>query len=149
VARIDDYRESFRLAAQELVEGDLPRMAEMSGADMTILEDGACRLRVVFFGLPYLVRVREGVEVIREGWDAEVSLPEKILLCHYLLHAHDEPVRDQLITFRDIPDGHFYFEASSGALEIRSCRPLGGTQNCTEHVPVTWEGLPWRMGTWG
>lgn len=111
MARIDDYRESFRLAAQELVKGDLPRIAEMSGADMAILEDGACRLRVLFFGSPYWVQVREGVEVIREGWNAEVSLPEKILLCHYLLHAHDEPVRDELITFRDIPDGHFYFEA--------------------------------------
>ncbi|HOV86089.1 MAG TPA: DUF3786 domain-containing protein, partial [Syntrophobacteraceae bacterium] len=111
MARIDDYRESFRLAAERLVKADLPRVAKFSGADLTVLENGTCRLRLLFFGTPYLVCVNDGVEVIREGKNREVPLPEKILICHYLERARGRPSSDQLITFREIPDGHFYFDA--------------------------------------
>jgi hypothetical protein len=74
-------------------------------------EAGKSAITVPFFGTPYLILVGEKVEVQRAGDHGEVSLPEKIVLCHYLLHASGEPATGELITFRQIPDGHFYFDA--------------------------------------
>jgi hypothetical protein len=111
VARIDDYRESFRLASEELKGADLPRLARLAGVDMVRPEAGKSAITVPFFGTPYLILVGEKVEVQRAGDHGEVSLPEKIVLCHYLLHASGEPATGELITFRQIPDGHFYFDA--------------------------------------
>lgn len=111
MARIDDYRESFRLAAEELKAADLHRVAKAAEADLRIGEEGAANLRVPFFGTPYLIRVGDSVQVLKEGEEGEVPLPEKILLCHYLLHASGEVPTGELITFRQIPDGHFYFDA--------------------------------------
>jgi len=111
VARIDDYKESFRLAAQKLKGVDLHRLARLAGADLDVEKDGAVCIRLPFLGEPFLIRVHENVDVSKEAQEGEVPLPEKILLCHYLLHASGEPGTDQLITFREIPDGHFYYDA--------------------------------------
>ncbi len=156
MARIDDYRESFRLAAERLVKADLPRVAKFSGADLTVLENGTCRLRLLFFGTPYLVCVNDGVEVIREGKNREVPLPEKILICHYLERARGRPSSDQLITFREIPDGHFYFDAfqrrardpflstfGREAALFRACaEALGGTPVDNGDVGMAFRVLP-------
>lgn len=111
MARIDDYRESFRLAAEELKAADLERLAKLGGVDLWTDEEGRANLRVPFFGTPYLIQVDDDVGVLKEGDEGEVPLPEKILLCHYLLHASGEVPTGKLITFRQIPDGHFYFDA--------------------------------------
>jgi hypothetical protein len=111
LARIDDYRESFRLAALELRTVNLHRCAKLSGADIDLEADGTVRIRLAFLGEPYLVSVKEEVDIRRENQAAEVSLPEKILIAHYLLRASGESPTGNLITFRQIPDGHFYYDA--------------------------------------
>jgi hypothetical protein len=111
VARIDDYRESLRRAEEELKTADLHRLAGLAGVDVWLPGEGMAIVRVPFFNTPYLVEVGKNVEVRRETDDGEVPLPEKILLCHYLLHASGESPTGELITFREIPDGHFYFDA--------------------------------------
>jgi hypothetical protein len=111
VARIDDYRESFRLASEELKGADLQRLARLAQVDLVPSEDGISTLIVPFFGTPCHLRVGENVDIWKGGDHPEVSLPEKILLCHYLLHASGEPPTGELINFRQIPDGHFYFDA--------------------------------------
>ncbi len=111
MARIDDYIESFRLASEELKSANLPQLARLAGVDMVLPEAGMNVITVPFFGARYHLLVGDKVEVRREGDDGDVSLPEKILLCHYLLHASGEPTTGELITFRQIPDGHFYFDA--------------------------------------
>ena len=58
----------------------------------------------------YMVRKSLAVG-FREGSAAEISLPEKVLICHYLLNASGESLTGQLIAFRDIPDGRFYDDA--------------------------------------
>ncbi len=111
MARIDDYRESFRLATEQLLAVNLHQRARLAGADIQVREDGVTELCVPLLGEPMSVRVREGVEVIAPARTGEVSLPEKILVCHYLLRASGDPPTGNLITFRQIPDGHFYFDA--------------------------------------
>ncbi|MDY0039423.1 MAG: DUF3786 domain-containing protein [Desulforhabdus sp.] len=110
MARIDDYKESFRLATEALKKANLHRLAKLSGA---IIENkhGATQLHLLFLGESFVIRVDEQVDVHMEGTDNEVSLPAKILICHYLLNALSEADSGELITFREIPDGHFYFDA--------------------------------------
>lgn len=111
MARIDDYRKSFQLAATELKRADLQHHAERAGAEFAALTNGDVELRLDFLGNPYVVGVSEQIDVRKAGSDDEIPLPEKILLCHYLLHASGEPARGELINFRQIPDGQFYFSA--------------------------------------
>ena len=111
MARIDDYKESFRLASEELKGANLHRLTRLAGAEISLSEEGGVLVRLSFFGTPHLIQVGEEVDIRKEGDHGEVSLPEKILLCHYLLHASGEPQTDNFITFRQIPDGHFYFDA--------------------------------------
>lgn len=110
LARIDDYKESFRLAAEQLKNANLHRLAKLSGAKID-LNDAKVELRLPFFGVPHVVEVGEPVDVRREAPESEVPLPEKIVISHYLLHASNEPASGELITFRQIADGHFYFDA--------------------------------------
>jgi hypothetical protein len=111
VARIDDYRESFRLAAEELRTADLQHLARSAGVSLEGAEGGPSLIRLSFLGSPYVVEIADGVNVFKEGETVEISLPEKILICHFLLHASGAALTGQPITFRQIPDGHFYFDA--------------------------------------
>lgn len=111
MARQDDYKESFRLAADELKGSDLKRLAAGAEAEVAGEEEEGVRLRVAFLGNPFIVSVGDTVEVLRDGSGDPVSLPEQILICHYLLRAPAEPESERFITFREIPDGQFYYDA--------------------------------------
>lgn len=111
MARIDDYRESFRLASEELRNTSLQQVARRAEVEFTTGDGLQGCFRVPFFGSPHLVEVGAAVEVVKEGEDAEVPLPEKIVIVHYLLRASGKPLTCELIAFRQIPDGHFYTDA--------------------------------------
>jgi hypothetical protein len=158
MARIDDYKESFRLASEELKRANLHRLAKLAEVDISVLEEGMTSLRVPFFGTPHLVLVGQNtdIDIRREGDHGEVPLPEKILLCHYLLHASGNPPTGELITFRQIPDGHFYFDAfqrrardpflatfgKDPALFQRCAQILGGRQIATGDVGLSFQVFP-------
>jgi hypothetical protein len=113
VARIDDYKESFRLAMERMKDSNPERMASLAGAEFRKPHNGAsAELCLPFLTTRYLVSIGpHGVDVTREGDESEVSLPEKILIAHYLLHATGSPPSGELIAFRQVPDGHFYDDA--------------------------------------
>ncbi len=111
MARIDDYRESFRLASEELRNTDLEQLSRRAEVEIAAADGSEGRMRVLFFGKPYIVQVGATVEVLKEGEEAEVPLPEKILMVHYLLRASGKPLTGELITFRQVPDGQFYYDA--------------------------------------
>ena len=155
MARIDDYKESFRIAGEELRKANLHRLAKLSGARID-LNDEKVELRLAFFGAPHVVEVGSDVEVKMEERDGDISLPEKILICHYLLNASTEPASGELITFRQIADGQFYFDAFQRRARdpflatfghnpdaFRSCgEMLGGRPVGTGDVGMTFQVLP-------
>lgn len=149
MARIDDYRESFRLAAEELKAANLQRLAMLAGADFWIAEEGLANLRVPFFSAPYLIQVGENVQVLKEGDEGEVPLPEKILLCHYLLHASGEAPTGELINFRQIPDGHFYFDAFQRRARDPFLATFGGQSERFRHCAETLGAQPVPAGDVG
>ncbi len=107
MARIDDYKESFRLASVELRKKDAATLAKAAGAVFSP-EQG---LTVCFLGTNYRVEIHPQTDIRKLDSSEEVSLPDKILIAHYLLGAAENKSTGKLITFRQIPDGHFYFEA--------------------------------------
>jgi hypothetical protein len=156
LARIDDYKESFRLAGQQLLSANLHGLARLAGADVAVLEDGATELSLPLLGEAMVVRVGDTVEVAAPGRGSELSLPEKILVCHYLLRASGDPPTGKLITFRQIPDGHFYFDAFQRRTRdpflsafghqpqlFRTCGlVLGGENADTADIAMSFQVLP-------
>ena len=107
MARIDDYKESFRLASLELKKRDAATLAKAAGAEFCP-EEG---LVVAFLGNRYVVQIHPETDIRKKNSSEEVPLPDKILIAHYLLGASGKKRNGKVITFRQIPDGHFYFEA--------------------------------------
>jgi hypothetical protein len=107
MARIDDYKESFRLASVEIKKRDAASLAKAAGAVFSP-EQG---LIVSFLGNEYRVEIHPETDIRKVNSSEEVSIPDKILIAHYLLGSGGKKLTGKLITFRQIPDGHFYFEA--------------------------------------
>jgi len=107
VARVDDFKESFRLASVELKKRDIATLAKAAGGEFSP-EQG---LVVAFLGSKYSVEIHQEADIRRLNSTEDVSLPDKILIAHYLLGAAGKQSAGKLITFRQIPDGHFYFDA--------------------------------------
>jgi len=107
VARIDDYKESFRLASIELKNREAASLAEAAGVEFRAGEG----LIVPFLGSDYKVEIQPETDIRKVDSSEEVPLPDKILIAHYLLGAAGKKSAGNLITFRQIPDGHFYFDA--------------------------------------
>ena len=111
MARIDDYREAFRLASQELVKANLHRICSLSGAIVIEDKNGNPAISIPFMNQDHLIRFEPGVDVILLTNGEPVPIPEKILILHYLLTARGESFQQNLITFRQVPEGPFYYSA--------------------------------------
>ena len=107
MARIDDYKESFRLASIELKKRDAAALARAAGCEFSP-EEG---LIVPFLNDGYRVKIHPEPDIHGSNSSGEVAITDKILIAHYLLGATGKKRTGRLITFRQIPDGHFYFEA--------------------------------------
>jgi hypothetical protein len=140
LARIDDYRESFRLASVELKKKDPAALAKAAGVE-AFVNNGHAELKVAFLGMNYVVEIGPKTDVRKEKSEEEVPIPDKILIAHYLLGAPGRKNTGKLITFRQIPDGQFYFEAfqrrardpfvnffgSNGRLFVKCAEEMGAT----------------------
>ncbi len=109
--RIDDYKEALRLAKEKILEIDLSDKAIKAGGSFSEVGNEAV-ITFPFMGEECAVRVK-GSEVKIESLkdDKEISLTDQVLIAHYLIGASGEQEKGELITFRDIPDGHFYYDA--------------------------------------
>ena len=123
MARIDDYREAFRLACQELVKAKLHRICSLSGAIVIEDKNGNPAISISFMNQDHLIHFEPEVDVILQTNREPVPIPEKILILHYLLTARGESFQQNLITFRQVPEGPFYYSA----FVKRALEPLAQT----------------------
>ncbi|HOI93481.1 MAG TPA: DUF3786 domain-containing protein [Syntrophobacter fumaroxidans] len=149
MARIDDYIESFRLASEDLRQSDLVEIAESAGAQFKKLEDGTSALRLLFFGTPILIWVGDRVEVMREDSEKDMSLPERILIVHYLLGASGICPTGKMISYRQIPDGMFYFEAFQRRARDPFLATFGNNADLFRTCATTVGGRPVPVGDVG
>jgi len=114
VPRIDDYKEALRIAKEKLAVANVHHLAKLSGGSTELNEDGSIDIRLTFLNQPCTIRVNpttQEVSIWGKSPEDEISLTDQILIAHYVLNASGEPATGEWITFRDIPDGHFYYDA--------------------------------------
>jgi hypothetical protein len=109
--RIDDYKEAFRLASHELTRVNVHRVCSLSGATCMQDANGEAAISIPFLNQNHLVQLKPEVDVIRQDSTEPLALPEKILILHYLLTARGDSLTKNLITFRQVEAGNFYYSA--------------------------------------
>lgn len=146
--RIDDYKESFRLASLELKKRDPMALGKAAGVE-ALVGDGSSELTVPYLGSTYLVEIGSKVDVRRKEEGPEVSLPDKILIAHYLLGASGPKPRGKLITFRQVRDGKFYFEAFQKRARDPFLSFFGGNGRLFRKCAETMGATPVENGDFG
>lgn len=107
MAKVDDYQQSFDLAADEILAGEFSQVAQNAGADLAT--DGSY-LELKYYGRP--VRVTAGeITVSAQDEGPELPLAEQALVLHYLARAKGHEPTGEWITFREVPSGEFYWSA--------------------------------------
>ena len=107
MAREDDYRMSFDLAAKELAGRDWKETARLAGAETP--GDGSC-LEMAYLGRPERIGT-DPVTVAALDAGPELPLAEQALILHYLVEAQGGEPAGPWITFREVPSGEFYWSA--------------------------------------
>lgn len=149
MARIDDYRESFRLASERIAKSDLVRLALNSGAEVSFSEGGSRSIKLSFLGMPVEVVVDGEVDVRRSDGEGDLSLPEKILVVHYLLGSTGKPATGEYINFRQVPDGRFYFDAFQRRARDPFLATFGRSADLFAGAPGCLEETWWTAEMWG
>lgn len=107
MARVDDYQQSFDLAAEELSGRNFLDVARRAGAKHA--EDGES-MEFLYYGRPVKV-TRAPVSVVHLDQGPEIPIAEKALILHYLVNADGTEPTGEWITFREVPSGEFYWSA--------------------------------------
>lgn len=108
--------EAIRLAIAELANVDLAERAEILG--LPALNDGKITLRV--FGKE--MELDGDCNLIVKETGAPSRPDDRILLLHYLKNEFAVKSADELISFRNLPGGQFYWNP----FQSRSVKPLIG-----------------------
>jgi len=97
------YAVSYDVAFEKLRQADLADVCLKSGAARV----GADVIRLRFLNRDYLVDRLQG-HVSLEPDTEPAPIAERLLILHYLVTAGGAPPRDELIAFKDLPDGLLY-----------------------------------------
>ena len=126
MARLDDFREAFRLAAEKLVSVNLTQLCSLSGSTLLENADGSLEIGLPFIHEELLILTRPEVEVVRRQTHEPIPLAEKIIVLHYLLAAQGESLGKNLVTFREVQGGAFYYPAFLKRARDPLVRVFGG-----------------------
>ena len=107
--RSDDFKTAIALAVAELKHLNPKRLENRTGAQHFV-EAAQEGLIVPYFGQAWRITWPE-VRVTPDNGQGEISLPEQILILHYLLHASGDLLTGRTIDFRQVPEGGFYWSA--------------------------------------
>ena len=139
MAKIDDYRAAFDLAAAELIKKGLDQTAQVSGAE---IRDG--RLALNFMDLDCLVGL-DPVEVTRPDGPPP-PLTDQVLILHYLTKADGRPVSGEWISYREFPGGENYFPVFQSKATIPLVGFFGDNPQTMAEVAAELGGRPGRSG---
>ncbi len=142
--RIDDYKAAIALAVAELKQINPKRLEARCGAEYFV-EDGRDGLVVPYFGQGRRIAWPE-VSVTPATGQGEISLPEQILILHYLLHASGEPLAGRSIDFRQVPEGGFYWSAFVSRAKKPLLETFGNNLKLYLKVAVSLGGEPQPLG---
>ena len=100
------YEFAYRLACEQLAQiDDIEEQCHKSGAQYF---DSQKAIVIEYLNQQYLITL-VNIEVSLLDKEEEVSLLDKILLLHYFTQAKGTPISNQLISFKELPEGAGYF----------------------------------------
>ncbi|MFA5316415.1 MAG: DUF3786 domain-containing protein [Dehalococcoidales bacterium] len=113
------YQQALALAGKQLAEvADIDSLCRKSGAGCS--RDGShVEIRLDYLGRSYRITYPE-VNVSLEGSQEMVPIKEQVLILHYLLSAKGTPLANNMVTFREVPDGNNYF----AVFQKRAIKPV-------------------------
>jgi hypothetical protein len=142
--RSDDYKAAIALAAADLKKINPKRLENRTGAQHFV--EAACEgLILPYFGQERRVIWPE-VRVSPGDGAGEISLPEQILILHYLLNASGEPLAGRSIDFRQVPEGGFYWSAFVSRAQKPLLATFGHDLPLYAKVVATLGGEPVPLG---
>ena len=142
--RSDDYKAAIALAVAELKPLNPKRLENRTGAQHFV-EAAREGLVVPFFGQARRITWPE-VGVTPGNGAGEISLPEQILILHYLLHASGDPLTGRTIDFRQVPEGGFYWSAFVSRAQKPLLSTFGQDLDLYGKVAAALGGEPLELG---
>jgi hypothetical protein len=111
-----NYEHAYELAyglAREKLTGtdDIEQLCRNSDARYQVI-DSKKTIIVKYLDRPHRVTLPD-VEVSLADSEEEVPLREKLLILHYLISAKGTPATNELITYKELPEGVVYFPTFS------------------------------------
>jgi hypothetical protein len=140
----DSYQVARDEAARELGECDLEAQVRRCEAEW-VDHQGLKAIELPFFGQPVRVLPDEGVVVDLDT--NELALWDQITILHYL--GHRAPIKigsENLISFREIPDGSFFHAAFQQQVCQRLARLFGDKPKTLLQAGETMGGVPGEVG---
>ncbi|MES0329707.1 MAG: DUF3786 domain-containing protein [Dehalococcoidales bacterium] len=150
------YQMAYKLACDELAGiKDIAEQCYRSGASLT--EEGSKRI----IAIDYLNRESHitlpDLTISTVDSNQQLSLKDSLLILHYFLRAGGHPLSNQLITFKELPEGSIYFPnlykravkpvlAEFGRQPQRllaAAKNLGGVKANFGDMAVTIKGFPY------
>ncbi len=110
MSREDDYRAARALAFEELKGCDIKRRCVTAKLEMKNKSTGGRQVIFPYLNRRYVLNI-DGETIAFEEDAGKPTLPEQVLMLHYLLKAKTIPFSGELITFREVPSGIFYYQA--------------------------------------
>ena len=107
MAKVDDYQQSFDLAAAELVKKSVKDLEDQAGVESG--GDGKS-VTLSYMGRPVRVEL-DPATVTAQDQGPELPLTEQALILHYLVAADGQATSGEWITYREVPSGEFYWAA--------------------------------------
>jgi hypothetical protein len=142
--RIDDYKTALALAVAGLKNLNPKRLEARTGAEYYFRDDGD-GLIVPYFGQGRRISWPEIAVTPTQG-EGEISLPEQIIILHYLLNASGEPLTGRSIDFRQVPEGGFYWSAFVSRAKTPLLQTFGQDLDLYRQVAAGTGGEPQALG---
>lgn len=110
MSREDDYRAARALAIEELKRCDIKQHCVTAKLEIKNKSTGGQQVIFPYINRRHVLNI-DGETVAFEEDAGRPTLPEQVLMLHYLLKAKAIPFSGELITFREVPSGTFYYQA--------------------------------------
>ena len=142
--RSDDYKAAIALAVAELKPQNPKPLENRTGAQHFV-DSSQEGLILPYFGQARRITWPE-VRVTPGNGAGEISLPEQVIILHYLLNASGDPLTGRTIDFRQVPEGGFYWSAFVSRAKKPLLETFGHDLTLYAEVVATLGGEPLPLG---
>lgn len=136
--RVDDYKQAFALAKEELSQKNPKRLADQAKGEFT-LENGNPLVTIKFLGRNLGIYWPE-IDMCFLPEKEEVQLQQKVLVAHYLNGLRQIRPEGEWISFQEVPDGRFYMDAFQRRAKVPLVKAFGDRPELLRELAKTLYG---------